>query len=369
LKKSTERLQRLNYFEDVNITPEPAYDEDNLMDIVVELKEKSTGTFSIGAGFSSVDGLMLMADITQHNFLGRGQSLTLQGNIGGDNTRYNLSFTEPHLNDSKLSFGFDIYNWNRDYDDYDKESYGGAIRLGYPIWNKWRLYGSWGYDDSELSDVSPNASQTIKDSVDINVTHYLSLSTSRDTRNRNFNPNKGSQNTLSVKKAGGFLGGDSAYTKYEALTSWYFAYRWDTVFHLKASAGYIQEDESGKLPVYEKFYLGGLNNMRGFESGQISPEDPKTDEKIGGEKMAYMNIEYIFPLVKDMGLNGLIFYDMGFVNENDQNWEFEDVRSSVGFGFRWLSPMGPLRLEWGYNIDPLDDEDHSLWDFSIGGNF
>lgn len=369
LKKSTERLQRLDYFEDINITPEPAYDADNLMDVIVELKEKSTGTFSIGAGFSSVDGLILMGDITQHNFLGRGQSLTLQGNIGGDNTRYNVSFTEPHLNDSKLSFGFDVYHWTRDFDDYDKESNGVALRLGYPIWRRWRLYGSWGYDDSNMTEVSEDASQIILDSVDINITHFFSLSLSRDTRNRNFNPNKGSQNTISVKKAGGLLGGDAAYTKYEALTSWYFGWRWNTVFHVKASAGYITEDDSGKLPVYEKFYLGGLNSMRGFESGEISPVDPVTDEKIGGEKMAYMNLEYIFPLVEDMGLNGLVFYDMGFVNETDQDWEFDDIRSSVGFGFRWLSPMGPLRLEWGYNIDPLDSEDQSLWDFSIGGSF
>ncbi|MCJ7600006.1 MAG: outer membrane protein assembly factor BamA, partial [Desulfobulbaceae bacterium] len=147
LKKSTESLQQLDFFEDVNITPEPT-EEDNLMDVIVDLKEKSTGTFSIGAGFSSVDGLMFMSDITQHNFLGRGQAVSLQANIGGKNTHYNLNFTEPHLNDSKLSFGFDVYHWTRDYDDYDKESLGTAIRLGYPIWEKWTVWGSWAYDDS-----------------------------------------------------------------------------------------------------------------------------------------------------------------------------------------------------------------------------
>lgn len=201
LKKSTEKLQQLDFFEDVNITPEPT-EEDNLMDVIVDLKEKSTGTFSIGAGYSSVDGLLFMSDITQHNFLGRGQTVSLQANIGGSNTRYNLSFTEPHLNDSKVSFGFDVYKWTRDYDDYDKDSVGAALRLGYPIWEKWRVWGSWAYDDSELSDLSPYASQIIRDSVDINITHSLTVGLSRDTRNHRYNPTKGSLHSVSAKKAG-----------------------------------------------------------------------------------------------------------------------------------------------------------------------
>ncbi|MBI5558105.1 MAG: outer membrane protein assembly factor BamA [Deltaproteobacteria bacterium] len=368
LKKSTERLQQLDFFEDVNITPEPTADEDDLMDVIVELKEKATGTFSIGAGYSSVDGLLFMSDITQHNFLGRGQSVSLQANLGGSNTHYNLSFTEPHLNDSKLAFGFDVYHWTRDFDDYDKQSIGTALRFSYPIVEEWRVFTTWAYDDSELSDVSDNASQIIRDSMDINTTHSVTLGLSRDTRNRRYNPTKGSLNSVSAKKAGSILGGDSAFTKYEASTSWYFPFIWDNVIHVKGSAGYVAEDEEGKLPVYEKFYLGGLSTMRGFENGDISPRDPVTNEKIGGEKMAYMNLEYIFPLVKDMGLNALVFYDLGN-SVRDSVSLTDDLRSSAGFGFRWLSPMGPLRLEWGYNIDPKDDEDQSLWDFSIGGQF
>ncbi len=365
LKKSTERLQRLDFFEDINITPEPTAEE-NLMDVIVGLKEKSTGTFSIGAGFSSADGLLFMSDITQHNFLGRGQSVSLQANVGGKYNYYNLSFTEPNLNDSKVSFGFDLYNWNRDYDDYDKESVGVAIRLGYPLWEQWAVWGKWRYDDSTLSDVSDNASYYIRQSMDINITHSITLGLTRDTRNKKFNPSSGSINTISVEKAGTFMGGDSAFTKYEGSTSWYFPYRWDTVFHIRGAAGYVTEDEEGKLPVYEKFYLGGLNSMRGFENWSISPRDG--NDKIGGEKMAYANFEYIFPLVKDIGLNGVVFYDIGNSVRDSENIT-DDLRSSVGFGFRWLSPMGPLRLEWGYNIDPKYDEDQSLWDFSIGGQF
>ncbi|MFZ5759306.1 MAG: outer membrane protein assembly factor BamA [Thermodesulfobacteriota bacterium] len=367
IKKSTEKLQYLDFFEDINITPEPT-DEDNLMDVLVELKEKPTGTFSVGAGYSSADGMLFMADVTQHNFLGRGQSLSLQGNIGGTNSRYSLSFTEPRLNDSQISFGFDIYQWNREYDDYDKDSTGAAIRLGYPIWEKWRVWGKWAYDDSELSEVSEDASYYIRESMDINITHSVTVGLSRDSRNHRYSPTKGSYHTISVQKAGGPLGGDSSFTKYEGLTSWYFPFYWSTTFHTQFSAGYVTEDQDGRLPVYEKFYLGGLNTVRGFEYGDISPRDPLTNEKIGGEKMVYMNLEYIFPLVKDIGLNALIFYDMGNA-VRDSDSLTTDLRSSVGFGFRWLSPMGPLRLEWGYNLDAEDDEDQSMWDFSIGGMF
>ena len=379
LKASNSRIRRLEFFEDVNITPEPTEDE-SLMDIVVDLKEKPTGSFSIGAGYSSVDSLMVMGEINQNNFLGRGQRLSLQANLSSSNTRFNLGFTEPHLNDTDLAFGIDLYSWENEYDDYTKDATGFAIRLAHPIWERWRVYGSYGYDDSELTDVSPYASWAIRESEDINVTSFISLGLSRDTRDRIYDTSRGSVNSVSVKFAGGWLGGDSAFTKIEGSTSWYFPFRWDTTFHVKFAAGYVKENSSGQLPVYEKFYLGGLSTMRGFEPGDMSPEVIRSDgysEKIGGTQMWYSNLEYIFPLFKEAGLKGVVFFDIGDVSDAgditlDSEETLEDdpnLRKSVGFGFRWLSPMGPLRLEWGYNIDPEDDEDQSLWDFSIGGQF
>ncbi|MFP3983613.1 MAG: outer membrane protein assembly factor BamA [Desulfurivibrionaceae bacterium] len=368
LRSSTERLQRTDFFKEVDIVPESTGKE-NLKDIIVNIKEKPTGTFSIGAGYSSVDGFMVMSEIKQRNLLGRGQDLSLQANIGGRNTRYNLNFTEPHLNDSDLLFGMNIYDWERDYDDYDKHSQGGSLRFGYPIWEEWRVYTSVGYNESTLSDIREITSEIIRDSLEIETTQFLTLGFSRDTTNRRFNPSRGSNHKISIKKAGDFMGGEAAYTKLEGTTSWYFSSLWDTVFHVKGSAGYVSEDEDKKLPVYERFYLGGLNSVRGFEAGDISPRDPVTDERIGGTHMGYINLEYIFPLVKDAGLNGVVFFDSGFVNREDDGWSLTNLRNSTGIGFRWMSPMGPLRLEWGYNLDPEEDEDTSVWDFSIGGRF
>ena len=369
LRRSNQKLQRLNFFEEVNVSPEPTL-EDNMMDVLVQVKEKPTGTFSIGAGYSSVDHMIFMAEVSQNNFLGRGQRLALQANISDANTRYNLSFTEPHIFDSKLLTGIDLYDWEREYTDYTKDSNGFSIRFGYPVWEKWYLFWSYGYDDTLLDFDPATASQYIMDSAEINYTSYVRLGLQRDTRDKLYDANQGAHYSFNTKYAGGLLGGDSAFTKLEGNASWYFPLFWKTTFHVKTAAGYVSENTGeGKLPVYEKFYLGGINTIRGFEAGSISPIDPTSQDKIGGDKMWYSNLEFIFPLVAEAGLKGLIFYDIGNVYDTNQGWDFSDIKHSIGYGFRWLSPMGPLRLEWGYNLDPDPGEEQSSWDFTIGGSF
>lgn len=369
LKKSNANLQRLSFFEDISITPEPTAEPDR-MDIIVDVKEKPTGTFSIGAGYSSVDSFMFMGEISQNNFMGRGQQLALQANMSGNSTRYNLKFTEPRLNDSKLLFGTNLYNWIREYDDYTKDSKGLTFRFGYPIWKKLYLGWSYGYDKTDLSDINySNVAQEILDSIDINVSSYATVSLSHDTRNNYLSPSSGSVHVIETKYSGGPLGGDAWFTKVEGSTSWYFPIPFESVLHFKGAAGYVTENTGGKLPIYERFYLGGISTIRGFKSGQISPKDPATGDRVGGDKMAYGTMEVIFPLVKDAGLDGVVFVDAGNVYAIGKNIDFGNYKSSVGMGFRWLSPMGPLRLEWGYNLDPVGDEDASNWDFSIGGAF
>lgn len=370
LRLSTQALQRLQFFEQVSVTPEPSLDPDR-MNIVVEVTERSTGSFSIGAGYSSVDNIVVMGQISENNFLGRGDTLALSANVGGSSSRFNLAYTNPHLNDSALSWGVDLFSTEREYDDYTKDSTGGGIRIGYPVWEKWRVYGNYTYTDTELSDVSEDASFIIRNSVDINVTSAIKASLVRDTRNRRFDPTKGSRNVLSVRYAGGILGGDAQFTKLQGSTSWFIPIFLKSTFHVKAAAGQVFENEDGKLPVYERFYLGGMNSVRGFEYAKISPIDPLTGDRVGGDKMWYTNTEIIFPLLESQGLKGLFFYDAGQVLDDDQ--EFfqynENIKQAAGLGVNWFSPMGPLRIVWGYNLDPLEDEDQSVWDFSVGGTF
>jgi outer membrane protein insertion porin family len=373
LRESTQALQRLTYFEEVNIIPEPSLNADR-MNVIVEVKEKSTGNFSIGAGFSSADNLILMGQISENNFLGRGDTLSLSANLSGSSSRYNLGYTNPHLNDSALSWGLDLFSTEREFDDYTKESVGGGLRVGYPIFGKWRIYGNYSFTNTDLTDVSENASFIIKESVDLHITSALKVSLVRDTRNRLYGASAGSRNVFSVKFAGGPLGGDAQFTKVEGSSGWYFPMPFKTVFHIKGSAGQVFENEDEKLPVYERFYLGGLNSVRGFEFGKISPvvvNEAGESERIGGDKMWYTNVELIFPLLETQGLNGLVFYDVGQVMDDDENWgdATENIKNAVGLGIQWLSPMGPLSVVLGFNLDPLDDEDDSVWDFSVGGTF
>jgi len=370
LRSSHQRLQRLDFFEDVSITPEPTADKAK-MDLIVEVKEKPTGAFSIGAGYSSVDSLMFMAEISQNNFLGRGQRLALTGSISGRSARYNLGFTEPHFYDTQLLVGFDFYNWERDYDTYTRSSNGFALRFGYPIWELWHMSTSYGYDNSTLSDIAENAAPSIKESQNIPVSSFVTLGFARDTRNSTFVVTKGSLNTIVAEYAGGILGGDTQYTKVEGSTGWYFPgfFFDETAFHFKVAAGQAWENEPDKLPDYEKFYLGGIGSLRGFPSRTVGirKEIDGITYIFGGKIFWYTNIEYLFPIVKKGGLRGVFFYDAG--NVYDDRWDANDIKQDVGAGIRWLSPMGPMRLEWAYVINPLPDEDKTNWEFSMGGSF
>jgi len=368
IRESTEDLQRLGFFEEVTVTPQPTMNEDQ-MDILVNVKEQSTGQFSVGAGYSSSDKLMFMAEISENNLLGTGNRLALTANLSSISSRFNLSYTNPRIFDTHILAGIDLFNWKRDYDDYSKDSVGGGLRFGHSLFEHWNISYGYSYTDTTLSDIADNASIVIKESQYINITSAFRVAVSRDTRDRFYNPTSGSVNVLSVEYAGGILGGEAAFTKVEGSTSWFFAIPWNMVFHFKASAGQAFENEDGKLPVYENFYLGGLNSIRGFKTSHVSPTDPTTGDRIGGDKMWYSNFEVIFPLFEEMGLRGVVFTDFGNVYGVDDDWSFDQIKKSAGLGFRWLSPMGPLRLEWGYNLDPDPDEDSSVWDFSIGGAF
>jgi len=368
LRESSQNLQRLQYFEQVNITPEPAA-EPNRMNVIIEVKERSTGSFSIGAGYSSVDDLILMGQIAENNFLGRGDKVQLSANIGGSSNYFNLGYTNPRLNDSQVSWGIDLFKSMREYDDYTLDSTGGNLRIGFPVYEKWRLYGTYRYADNKLSDIKEPASYIIEHSKDLPVTSSVKAALVRDTRNRYFGASQGSRNSVSVEYAGGPLSGDSQFTKVEGSTSWFFPIFWGTTFHFQATAAQAFENETGKLPVYERYYLGGINTIRGFKYAKVSPMDPVTKDLIGGDKMWYSNFEYIFPIVASQGLDALVFYDVGQVYNDDQSWGDGSTVNSVGVGLRWLSPLGPLSVVWGFNLNPRNDEDTSVWDFSIGGVF
>ncbi|MCI5144051.1 MAG: outer membrane protein assembly factor BamA [Candidatus Electrothrix sp. AR3] len=368
IQDSTKKLKRLGFFEDVAVIPQETMHNDQ-MDILVAVKERSTGQFSVGAGYSSSDKLMFMGEISEDNFMGLGTRLSLAANLSAVTTKFNLSYTDPRLFDSRVSAGVDAFNWEREYTDYTKASTGGGLRFGNQFFEKWRIYYGYGWTDVTLSDISEDASDYILESAKINITSSVRLSFVRDTRDRRFNTSSGSKNSLSIKYAGGLLGGEAAYTKLEGYTSWYHALPLSTVFHAKLAAGKAFENEDGKLPVYDNFYLGGMNSIRGFKSSSISPINLDNDEKYGGDKMWFANIELYFPLLTDAGVQGLVFTDFGNVYAFDDDWDFGSIKKSAGVGINWLSPVGPLRLSWGYNLDTQDGDEDAQWDFAMGGSF
>jgi outer membrane protein assembly complex, YaeT protein len=366
---STERLKRLDFFEDVTVTPKPTMAE-NLVDIEVDVKEKPTGSFQIGAGYSSSENVLLMGEISENNLFGTGNRLSLAAATSSETTRYMLRFTNPRLYDSYVSGSIDLYNWERAYDDFTKDSTGATFRLGHPLWEEWRIYYAYTIADTSLSDIDYNrVSHVILQSKDIKLLSMPEISLVRDTRDKTFSPTRGSRNSISVSYAGGPFGGDAEFTKVEGSSAWYFPMFWNTVFHVKLAAGQAFENEDGKLPVYEKYFLGGMNSIRGFKSISVSPRDPRTGEKIGGNKMWYGTVAVIFPLVKDMGLDGEIFHDFGDVYDIDDDWDFSKYKKTAGVGLAWASPLGAIRLAWGFNLDKMAGEQSSNWDFSLGGTF
>jgi outer membrane protein insertion porin family len=370
VSKSTQNLNRLGYFETVDIQTKKGSRED-LMVMDVKVKEKPTGSFSFGAGYSSLDHLVGMAQIQQDNFLGYGQRLSAAVRLGGSSSQFDVSFLEPWLLDYPIAMEVRGYNWQRDYDDYSKDSWGGSVFFGFPtkIDEYTKSSVKYGYEDSLITNVSENASDLLKDMEGRSVTSAMTFGLSRNSVNRAWNPSEGSINSITFEYAGGILGADNYFNKYIGRSAWFFPLPWSTVFMLQGRWGYVEKRPGGDLPVYEKFFLGGLTTVRGYEYASISPRDPETGDKIGGEKMMCYNVEYRFPLLKEQGVIGLVFFDAGDVWEKDQDFDPGNIQKSVGLGVRWYSPMGPLRLEWGYALDPRYDDPTSQFEFSIGTEF
>ncbi|WP_035277071.1 outer membrane protein assembly factor BamA [Desulforegula conservatrix] len=370
LKRSIRNLHYLDYFEEKDLKVDTVKGEKpGTLDLVINVKEKPTGTFSFGGGYSSVDNLFVMAAINQRNLFGKGQILNLQAEVGGTSTRYNLGFTEPWLFDIPLSAGFDLYNWERDYDDYDKQSVGGALRASYPVWDFTRVQASYGYEVTELTDIVADASDDIKDLAGKNSTSRVSGNLKYDSRDRVFNPTHGAQYSLGVEYAGGFLGGDIAYIKNSAETGLYFPIFWKFTGFIHGEVGNIVEQSSGVLPDYERFYLGGINSVRGYKWRDISTLDDKGKE-IGGNKYLQGNVELLFPIVESAGVVGLFFFDTGDVYAKDEDVEFSNIHYTTGYGLRWYSPMGPIRIEYGYVLDDNGGKQgDGRWEFTMGAVF
>jgi len=366
LKRSVRNLYRLDFFEDIKVNTIKGSADDK-MRLRIDVTEKRTGAFSFGAGYGNIENLFLTASISEKNLFGRGQILSLKGQLGTKTQRYTLSFTEPWFLDIPLSAGGDIYNWAYSFATYDKDSVGAKLRLGYPLFDFTRGNLTYTYDIADIHNVEDDASDSIKHDAGENIKSSITARIRYDSRDQLFHPTGGSTHNLSYEFAG--LGGTVGFNKIIGETGWYFPLVWQTIGVLHGKAGYVRQLEGKTLPDYEKFYMVGPDALRGFERDDLSPRDNNGNE-IGGNKFIQFNAEVRFPLVPAAGVYGVTFFDTGDIYDEDEDIELDNLRESAGLGVRWLSPMGPVRLEYGWILDPKPtDAATGNWEFSMASAF
>ncbi len=367
IKSSIRHIENTGYFETVNLTEEPI-DPDKIK-LKIKVKEQSTGTLAFGIGYSTLDGFTGMAQVNQRNFLGSGYVLNLKLEASEKRTDVVLGFTNPWLFDRPISFGVDVYNLHRDYYGYNKDSLGVALKVGHQIIKR-RLYMNYrlAFDDIYIHNIDDDVSDYIKEQAGREKTHSFTPSATWTTLDRPLDPSKGNKTHMYYKYAGGILGGDTHYHKIGLESTQYQPLFWKFIFSMHGEIGYVASLNSDPIPIDQRFRLGGMYSVRGYKYGDISPKD-EYGYSYGGDKMLLFNAEITFPLIEDVAIKGVVFYDAGQVYDNGEDYFSYALRQSYGGGFRWYSPMGPLRFEYGRKINRKEGESKDRWEFSIGTMF
>jgi outer membrane protein insertion porin family len=385
LKRSKQNLMNTGFFEEANLVTAKGRSADQL-DLNVEVKEKPTGTFSVGAGYSSLDGIIGQGSVQQANFLGLGLKATAAASFGSKSQTYNLGLTDPYFMDTKWTVGGDVYRTERQYLDYTRRATGFDLKAGYALSDTLSTFWLYKFEDKQIRDESVGLLQNIHIGAILapdpdSTTSAISASLTSNTTDYRPDPTSGMIDTISMEFAG--LGGTNRYLRYLTEHTLFYPVGWGTVASLRGTLGYIQS--IGKdIPLDEKFYLGGISSLRGYTgrtvcpviSGSLVSQDINgiastsvNNVYLGGEMQAVVNMEYNFPLLKDAGLKGVVFFDTG--NAANTVGKTFDFLSSYGAGVRWFSPIGPLRLEYGIPLNPRKDIDKSSGrlEFSIGSIF
>lgn len=392
-RDSKQNLEKLGYFSSVKFIQKDILAEKR-MDITIEVEEKQTGTLTLGASFSSFDRFGIQGAVSKVNLFGRGYDINLNGLISGKRQTFQAMFSNPRVYDSKYSLTLQAYNSEfQSTDDTQLTERGGTVTVGYPIAKNWSVAGTYG-----LQNIDINIADTIQDLFrdSTGLSSFTTANITRDTLNTRemFLPSKGTLNSLSTTVASKYLGSDLSYWKTSFVSKRYIQIFDEDSLVLPASvlslalrADYLKGIEGRSTPFNERFVPGGIYSIRGHlyrslgpsmyvpfsvtgkrsNSGLIDLSEPR-NLKLGGNKQIIANAEFLFDIFKEAKIKGVLFFDAGNTfPESEFDWA--EIRTSTGFGFRWFSPLGPLRFEWGIPLDRRAGEDPILFDFSIGAPF
>lgn len=377
-RRSMQKVYNLGYFEDVNLKLNPGH-EPNSVIAETSVVEQKTGTFSIGGGYSSADGLVGIIELGDSNFRGTGDKVKLHWEFGGkaSNKNYEVSYTHPWLDDKQTSVGFSFYNMTNQYSDYgldgsdrtlrstyDRKRQGYEFTFGRPqgefvenyVTFKSRRDTHVGYVEGPVNYTNSSTITGHTDAygktLDTNylqdnfgLTRSVTLNRIYDSRDNVFNPTEGQRLSLSAEFAGKALGGDFNFNRYTLEERNYYKVGHDHVIALKATMGYAD----GNLSEYGKFSVGGPDSLRGYN-----------DDQFKGDKMLAASVEYRFPIVNKV--QGVVFSDIGKA-WTGEGYKLNDLKSSVGVGIRVTTPIGPIR------IDYAKGEEGAKTHFSFGGQF
>ncbi len=356
LQRSEQRIKNLGYFKKTDITTNPGSAPDKTV-IGVNVEEQSTGEFSIGAGFSTTEGILGDISIRERNLLGRGQDLRVSTTIAQYSDQVNLSFTEPYFLDRNLAAGFDLFVVKQDnalmqaYLPYNQFSYGGTLRLGYQITEALRQTLKYTLRQDTINNVSSTASRFIQEEAGTRNTSAVGQVLLYDKRDNRLDPTGGYFVQLSTDLAG--LGGDVRYGRGVLSGGYYFGIAPNYVLSFTSETGYI-EGIDDTVRIEDRFFVGG-DNLRGFKVAGIGPRDPNTNDALGGNAYYIGSVSESFPLglPQELGLSGHVFSDFGSLfGKNDQSpiLDSHSLRVSAGMGFSWKSPLGPIRLDFAAPI-------------------
>ena len=368
LKRSRMLLVNTTYFKDVDMKVVKT-DEPDKINLDVRVEEKPTGTMNMGVGYSTAEGPIITGSVSQENLLGTGRKAFLTASIGGITQQFRFTFVEPYLFDRNIAMSVSAFNFKRVMDHYDYKQLGGSVQFVRPLTDFIKTGLRYRYDSTTVENVDLGASPTIRQQAGTLSTSSVSASLFSNTIDNIMNPTRGSRWEIAYELAGGPFLGDNEFQKGVGTYSMYLpAGFWDSVFFARGTAGIMRPYGGKQLPIYELFYVGSINTVRGFKYGYAGPRDVNGDP-IGASNELFFNFEWIYPIYQPAGIKGVVFFDVGSGFEGSSGWVLSGAKKTAGLGLRWLSPMGPIRIELGFNLAPKSDEKGSVFDFTMGTQY